>query len=86
MKFLAENKILGLYMKLVFFIVSFLFTPVIEAQYQNSLKALKTVKEQIKKTEQQGKARVDKIEKDTALDNVQEKTEKDSSAQQKTKN
>ena len=86
MKFLAENKFLGLHMKLVFFIVSFLFTPLIEAQYQNSLNALKTVKEEIKKTEQQGKARVNKIERDTALDNVQEKTEEDNSTQQEPKN
>ena len=86
MKFLAEKKFLDLRMKLIFFIAGFLFTPVIEAQYQNSLNTLKKVKEQIKQTEQQGEARVNKIEKDTALDNVQEKTEEDSQTQKDVKN
>ncbi len=73
-------------MKIIFLLVCFLFATLAEAQYQNSLNALETIKGEIEKVEEKNEDRVNQIERDMATDKVEDKTKKDDSTQQETKN
>ena len=73
-------------MKIIFLLVCFLFATLAEAQYQNSLNALETIKGEIEKVEKKNEDRVNQIERDMATDKVEDETKKDDSTQQETKN
>ena len=87
-KIKIKYNVLKLFKKInfIFLLACFLFTPVVEAQYQNSLNALKKAKKEIEKAEQQEKAKVNQIEKDMATDKVENEIEEDDPTQEQTKN